>query len=283
MTNAEEASLDSSEEIRDAWDKIAHGYDEFVTPSHMWLANEGLRRAGLESGMRFLDVAAGSGALSIPAARLGAHVLSTDLSPVMLKRLEARARDEGLDLETRVMDGHVLDLEDDVFDVSGSQFGVMLFPDMPRGIAELARITKPGGRVLMTVYGAPEKIEFFGYFIHAIQAVVPGFTGPPMDPPPLPFQLQDPEKLRHELNQAGLREVRVETITEKLEFQSGQQLWDWLTTSNPIVEGVLAELDLSIEQRAVIRQNLDQMIDKRSGGSGPAVLTNPINIGIGIK
>ena len=135
----------------------------------------------------------------------------------------------------------------------------------------------------MTVYGAPEKIEFFGYFIHAIQAVVPGFTGPPMDPPPLPFQLQDPEKLRHELNQAGLREVRVETITEKLEFQSGQQLWDWLTTSNPIVEGVLAELDLSIEQRAVIRQNLDQMIDKRSGGSGPAVLTNPINIGIGIK
>ena len=283
MTNAEEASLDSSEEIRDVWDKIAHGYDEFVTPSHMWLANEGLRRAGLESGMRFLDVAAGSGALSIPAARLGAHVLSTDLSPVMLKRLEARARDEGLDLETRVMDGHVLDLEDDVFDVSGSQFGVMLFPDMPRGIAELARITKPGGRVLMTVYGAPEKIEFFGYFIHAIQAVVPGFTGPPMDPPPLPFQLQDPEKLRHELNQAGLREVRVETITEKLEFQSGQQLWDWLTTSNPIVEGVLAELDLSIEQRAVIRQNLDQMIDKRSGGSGPAVLTNPINIGIGIK
>ena len=53
----------------------------------MWLANEGLRRAGLRAGMRFLDVAAGSGALSIPAARLGAQVLATDLSPAMLQLL----------------------------------------------------------------------------------------------------------------------------------------------------------------------------------------------------
>src|SRR5918994_4103427 len=91
-------------QTRDAWESIAVGYDEFVTPTHMWLANEGLRRAGLGPGMRFLDVAAGSGALSIPAARLGARVLSADIAPVMLERLEARARSEGLDIETRVMD-----------------------------------------------------------------------------------------------------------------------------------------------------------------------------------
>ena len=283
LTTANEEAVDTSDGIRDAWDEIAGGYDEFVTPTHMWLANEGLRRVGLRSGMRFLDVAAGSGALSIPAARLGAKVLSTDVSPVMLKKLEARARKEGLDLETRVMDGHALELEDNAFDVSGSQFGVMLFPDMPRGISELARVTKPGGRVLMNVYGAPQKIEFFGFFVHAIQAVVPGFTGPPMDPPPLPFQLQDPEKLRQELVKAGLLDIRVETITETLEFQSGQQLWHWLTNSNPIVGMVLAELSLSNEQSAVARQALDDMVRKRSGGNGLAALTNPINIGIGTK
>ena len=283
MTTAIHEAVDASEGIRDAWDKIAAGYDEFVTPTHMWLANEGLRRVGLRPGMRFLDVAAGSGALSIPAARLGAQVLSTDISPVMLGRLEALARKEGLNLETRVMDGHALELEDDAFDISGSQFGVMLFPDMPRGIGELARITKSGGRVLMNVYGAPQEIEFFGFFVHAIQAVVPSFTGPPMDPPPLPFQLQDPEKLRQELGEAGLKDIRVETITEKLEFQSGQQLWDWLTNSNPIVGTVLADLSLTKEQRALVQQALDDMIRKRSGGNGPAVLTNPINIGIGTK
>ncbi len=99
----------------------------------------------------------------------------------------------------------------------------------------------------------------------------------------MPFQLQDPEKLHRELGKAGLKNIHVETITEKLEFQSGQQLWDWLTNSNPIVGMVLAELSLANEQRAVVRQALDDMVRKRSGGSGPAVLTNPINIGIGTK
>jgi len=271
------------EQTRAAWDYIAAGYDEFVTPTHMWLANEGLRRAGLRPGMRFLDVAAGSGALSIPAARLGARVLSTDISPGMLERLGARAREAGLDIETRVMDGHALDLENDTFDISGSQFGVMLFPNMPLGIREMARVTKPRGRVLMTAYGAPQKIEFFGFFVNAIRAAVPGFTGPPMDQPPLPFQLQNPETLRQELTGAGLKDIRVETITEKLEFQTGEQLWDWLTNSNPIVGMVLAELDLATEQIAVVREALDRMVRERSGGSGPAILTNPINIGVGMK
>jgi ubiquinone/menaquinone biosynthesis C-methylase UbiE len=149
----------TQEETRAAWDRIAAGYDEFVTPTHMWLANEGLRRVDLRPGMRFLDVAAGSGALSIPAARLGAQVLSTDMSPVMLERLEARARKEGLSLKTRLMDGHALEFEDDAFDVAGSQFGVMLFPDMLRALREMARVTSPGGRVLMNVYGSPRKID----------------------------------------------------------------------------------------------------------------------------
>ena len=270
-------------QTRAAWDKIATGYDEFVTPTHMWLAKEGLRRADLRPGMRFLDVAAGSGALSIPAARLGAQVLSTDMSPAMLERLKARARKEGLNIKTCVMDGQALELEDNTFDVAGSQFGVMLFPDMPRGISELARVTKPGGRVLMNVFGTARKIEFFGFFIRAIQAAVPGFTGPPMDPPPLPFQLQDPERLRQEFARVGLKDIRVESITEKLEYQSGQQLWDWLTNSNPIAEAVLAEVNLTKEQTAVVQQSLDRMVRERVGENGIAVLTAPINIGVGTK
>lgn len=283
MTMVRDEAIDTLEETRAAWDGIATGYDEFVTPTHMWLASEGLRRAGVRPGMRLLDVAAGSGALSIPAARLGARVLSTDLSPVMLERLAARAREEGLGIETRVMDGHALELEDGTFDVAASQFGVMLFPDMPRGMGELARVTRPGGRVLMNVYGAFRKIEFFGFFVGAIQAAVPGFTGPPMDSPPLPFQLQDPERLRRELVKAGLEDVRVETITENLEFQSGEQLWNWLTHSNPIGRAVLDALSLTKEQTAVVRQALDHKVRERSGGKGPAILTSPINIGIGTK
>jgi ubiquinone/menaquinone biosynthesis C-methylase UbiE len=266
-----------------AWDRIATGYDAFVTPTNMWAGNEGLRRAGVGRGTRFLDVAAGSGALSIPAARLGAQVLSTDISPVMLERLKARARKEGLNIETRVMDGHALELEDDTFDISGSQFGVMLFPDMPRGISELVRVPKPGGRVLMTVLGEVQRVEFFAFFIRAIQAAVPGFSGPQMDPPPLPFQLQDPERLRQEFARVRLKHINVESITEKLEYRSGQQLWDWLTNSNPIAGAVLAEAKITKEQTGVVRQALERLVRERAGGSGTAILTIPINIGIGTK
>ena len=275
--------MNTSETTRDAWDKIATGYDRTNTPTQMWVGNEGLRRAGLRAGMKFLDVAAGSGALSIPAARLGAQVLAADQSAAMLECLKARAIEEGLTIETRVMDGHALELEDNAFDVAGSQFGVMLFPDMPRGIREMARVVKPGGRVLMNVYGDPHKIEFFGFFVGAIQSVVPSFEGPPMDPLPLPFQLQDPERLRQELLKAGLQQVGVETITEKTAFESGEHMWDWLVHSNPIVGEVLGHLNLTADQLVVIRKTLDGMLRERAGGSGPAVLTAPINIGIGIK
>jgi pimeloyl-ACP methyl ester carboxylesterase/ubiquinone/menaquinone biosynthesis C-methylase UbiE len=266
-----------------AWDRIAPGYDEFVTASHMWLADEGLRRAGLRPGMRFLDVAAGSGALSIPAARAGARVLATDRSPAMLELLGARARRQGLNIETRVMDGHALDLADDSFDMVGSQFGVMLFPDMPRGIREMARVVKPGGRVLLHAYGDPHEIEFLAFFVRALQAVRPDFHGLPMDPPPLPLQLQDPERLRREFAAAGLKNIEVDTITEALAFPTGQALWDWLVSSNPIVDTVLGSLSLTTGETGLVKQALEKMVRDRAGGSGAARLTNPINIGIGMK
>jgi ubiquinone/menaquinone biosynthesis C-methylase UbiE len=276
-------TLNEQVETRTAWNRIAPGYDRTNTPTQMWLGNEGLSRAGLRPGMRFVDVAAGSGALSIPAARIGAQVLATDQSPVMLDLLDQRAGKEGLAVETRVMDGHALELDDNSFDMAGSQFGVMLFPDMPKGIKEMARVVKPGGRVLMIVYGDPHKIEFFGFFVNAIQFVRPDFTGPPMDPPPLPFQLQDPERLRKELAAAGLKNVKVETITETTEFQSGGVLWEWVIWSNPIAEAVLEELSLTDGERTVIQQTLEMLVRKRAGESGSALLSNPINIGIGTK
>ena len=271
------------EDTRPAWDKIAPGYDRTNTPTQLWLGNEGLRRAELRAGMRFLDVAAGSGSLSIPAARLGAQVLATDQSPVMLELLQGRARKDGLNIETRVMDGHALELDDNSFDMAGSQFGVMLFPDTPKGISEMVRVVKPGGCVLMNVYGDPHKVEFLGFLVGAVQSVRPDFNGPPMDPPPLPFQLQDPQKLCQEFATVGLKDIKVETIIETMQFQTGKELWDWIVRSNPIVEMVLGSLSLTNDERGVIQQTLEKMVRERGGGSGAAKLTNPINIGTGTK
>ena len=177
------------------------------------------------------------------------------------------------------MDGHELELPDDSFDVAGSQFGIMLFPDLPRALAELVRVTRPGGRVALIVYGPSTQLDFITFFMGALQTVIPGFAGLPSDPPPLEFQVSDPGKLRERLSSAGARDVVVDTVAEKMECESGQQLWDWVVNSNPIGAGLVA--DLFEQQRTDVRGALEALIRERAGGSGSAVLSQTVHIGIG--
>jgi ubiquinone/menaquinone biosynthesis C-methylase UbiE len=268
----------------EAWDAIATGYDRHVAPQEVELANEALSLVRLRPGERFLDVAAGTGGLSLPAARLGAHVLATDWSASMIDRFESRVREEGLSqAQGRVMDCHALDLPDDSFDVTGSQFGVMLVPDQAGALGEMVRVTKPGGRVLVIAYGSPAELEFLQLFIGAVKAVAPRFPGLPDDPPPLEFQVSDPEVLRRRLTDAGLKDVRVEHTAERPTFSSGQEMWDWVLYGNPIPGMVIADLGLTEQQQATLRQILDGMLRERAGRNGRATLTNRVNIGIGTK
>ena len=266
----------------EAWDAIAALYDEHVAPGESELATAGLRLAGLRAGDTFLDVAAGPGGLSLPAARLGAKVLATDWSPKMIEHFNARAVAEGLDAEGRVMDCHALDLPDDTYDITGSQFGVMLVPDQAQALREMVRVTRPGGRVLLIAYGNPDEFEALHFFISAVQAVVPEFEGPAEDEPMLEFQVADPDVLRQRLIDAGLTDVTVDTShQERITVRTGQQLWDWCLGGNPIPGMLVA--DLTDGQRADIIRVLDGMVRERSGGTGPAVLTAPLNIGVGTK
>lgn len=263
----------------EAWDAIAARYDEHVAPGESELATNGLRLAGLCVGDTFLDVAAGPGGLSLPAARLGAKVLAIDWSPKMIEHFTARAAAEGLDAKGRVMDCHALELPDDTYDITGSQFGVMLVPDQPQALREMVRVTRPGGRVLLIAYGNPGEFEALHLFISAVQAVVPEFEGPAEDEPMLEFQVADPDVLRQRLIDAGLTAVTVDTNhQERITVRSGQQLWDWCLGGNPIPGMLVA--DLTDGQRADIIRVLDGMVRERCG-TGPAVLTAPLNIGVG--
>jgi ubiquinone/menaquinone biosynthesis C-methylase UbiE len=275
------SSTDHDVAPAEAWDAIAAAYDELVAPGEAGLAAAALGLAGLRRGERFLDVAAGPGGLSLPAARLGAAVLATDWSPAMIARFEARVRAEGLTAaEGRVMDAHDLDLDDDTFDVVGSLFGVMLVPDQPQALREMVRVARPGGRVVLVAYGPPAGYEALQFFIAALQAVVADFAGLPDDPPPLEFQVADPDALRRRLTDAGLRDVTVDdTHHERVVLGSGDELWDWMLAGNPIAGMIVG--DLTDDQRATVRDVLDGMLRERSGGTGPAVLTAPVNIGVG--
>jgi hypothetical protein len=146
----------------------------------------------------------------------------------------------------------------------------------------MVRVTRPGGRVVLIAYGPPSGFEALHFFIGALQAVVPSFEGLPANPPPLEFQVSDPEIMRRRMTAAGLRDVTVNTLHhESIEVRSGQQLWDWCLGGNPIPSMLVA--DLTEEQRASVRERLDGMIRARSSARGVAVLTAPLNIGVGTK
>ncbi|QTG79453.1 class I SAM-dependent methyltransferase [Arthrobacter crystallopoietes] len=273
---------DAKPSIREAWDRIAPAFDEFMTPQSVRFGEEVLRRADIGPGVKFLDVAAGSGALSIPAARLGAEVLATDISPVMIECLTARAHSEGMsNLEARVMDGCALDLPDGVFDVVASQHGVSLFPDVLAGLAELRRVTKPGGQAIVVAFGRLQKAEFIGFFMGAIRAAVPQAPALPVDPPPLPFQLADPEVFRGKLSEAGFAEVAVETVSWDMQIESAASLWKTAASSNPIGAGMAA--GLTDDQRTDALQVLTGMLRERAAGRPVAELKTEINIGTARK
>lgn len=266
------------EQMREGWDRYASSYDEAITQFGMRVGEDALRHAGVEPGATLLDIAAGGGSISIPAAKLGAQVTATDFSTAMVSLLEAKATDLGLtNLSARVMDGTALELEDGSFDFCCSQWGIMLFPDRSKGLSEMARVTKPGGKGVMVVFGPPPKVGFFFVFFQALMSAVPGFKPPANSPL---FSLQDPAQLRAEMLEAGFSEVRVETMEHTFKFASADALWNTLQNATPAVAGMLQQF--SAEQITAAKSALNQRL-REERGDGPYSLPGMTHVGIGLK
>jgi ubiquinone/menaquinone biosynthesis C-methylase UbiE len=268
------------EQQREAWDQFASPYDAAVTPMSTQAAEAALSIAGVRSGDRLLDVAAGPGALSLPAARHGAHVLAVDFSAEMVDLLSERARAEGLtNLETRVMDGTALELETGTFDVSCSQLGIMLFPDRAAGLRELARVTRPGGKGVMSVFGPPDRVPGLSMFFAAAAKNIPGFSAPSQRDSPL-FCLADPKDLVGEMTDAGFTEVRVEQIEAEMHVESADGLWTKILGAAPAVGGLLSSVPDAA--REATKSAVEATFHSRFG-HGPASVPFAFNIGVGVR
>lgn len=137
--------------------------------------------AGIGPGQRVHDVAAGSGNVAIPAARTGAEVTATDLTPELLERGRAAAEAEGLDVRWVVGDAEALPCDDGEFDTVVSCVGVMFAPHHQAVADELVRVVRPGGTITLLSW-TPE--GFIGQMFAAMKPYAPP-PPPGAQPPPL--------------------------------------------------------------------------------------------------
>ena len=189
------------------WDRTAEHYERTAHPFTAQYAEAALARLPLRPGSQVLDVAAGTGALALAAARTGAQVLGTDFSPGMVARIAAANLPN---VEARVMDGQALDLPDASFDAAFSIFGVIMFPDWRRGLREMARVTRPGGRCAVATW-RNEGAATFLLLGQIRRKLFPGRTG--MALPEAMQALSAPENFARELIAAGFRNPRIDDAT----------------------------------------------------------------------
>ncbi len=109
-------------------------------------------RAGAGAGVELLDVATGTGNVSVPAAQAGAKVTGLDLTPKLLQEQRARAAAAGVEVELVEGDAEELPFADSSFDGVTSCFGVMFAPRQAVAAAELVRVARPGGRIVVAAW-----------------------------------------------------------------------------------------------------------------------------------
>jgi SAM-dependent methyltransferase len=231
--------------------------------------------AEVRTGIRVLDVAAGTGDQTVIAAqRVGpsGYVLATDISANMLKLAAELAREAGLaNVETRVMDAENLELDADSFDAVICQLGLMLFPDPAKVLRAMRGVVRPGGKVAVLVFSTAEKNPYQGITLGVARDFGSG-------PSPL-FSLGETAVLENTLGESGLVNITVRTVSFRRHFLSAAEMILQLKET-AFLRGAIEELGQAERERAWVE--IERQMRRFEGPNGLEV-PGEFLIGVGTK
>jgi len=189
---------------------------------------------GLAQGVRWLEVACGTGGVAERAASAGAEVTGIDLAPALIETAKARAAAAGLEIDYRVGDAEHLEFEDASFDVVTSTFGVMFAPDQRRAASELARVARPGGKLALATWIPEGGVGAMFEMLAPFQPPLPDGAGAPLD-------WGRPEHVEELLGDAF--ELTFETRTSTDSGESGESFWQFYIANFGPLKTLAASLE----------------------------------------
>ncbi|GAA0711981.1 class I SAM-dependent methyltransferase [Dactylosporangium roseum] len=210
-------SHEISQAIAPGWERRRAKFEAAVAPVREWMVRELAPRPG----GTVLELAAGAGDTGFEAAEaLGddGRLISTDFSAAMLDVGRRRGAELGIrNAEFRVMDAEHLELDSGSVDGVLCRFGYMLMADPAAALAETRRVLRPGGRLALAVWDAPQRNPFFTAVVAALANG--GFLPPPREDVPNPFSMANPAHTQTLLQAAGFGAVKVDQARVEFRFR----------------------------------------------------------------
>lgn len=163
-----------SEAVRTMFASIAGDYDKVNSVlsfgiHHIW-RNRTVKESGAKKGDRVLDCATGTGDLAITfKQKVGSegYVMGTDFCKEMVEPAPAKAKSKNLEIDFEVADAMNLPYADNSFDITSISFGIRNVDDPVKALSEMARVVKPGGRVVVLEFGQPKGLISLPYRIYS--------------------------------------------------------------------------------------------------------------------
>ena len=250
MNEQQQAIRDQQKET---WNKFSGGWKKWDAFNMNFLKSMGnalIKALDIKSNDVVLDIASGTGepSLSIASIVTNGEVYATDLSDEMLHIARTYADERGINnIEFKVADVSDLPFKDNFFDKVCCRLGFMFFPDMQVAANEMFRVCKGNGKVATSVWGAPENNEW----ITLMSEVISNYIEMPQPPPGMPgiFRCAKPGLIKTLFGNAGFKNVKEEIISDKTDYGSAEQYWQFMTDIAAPVVSALSKADKATRQK----------------------------------